>query len=86
MTATDTEALVLTALREVAPNVDLGDLRRTDDLREALYLDSLDFLQFVELLSTRTGQRIDEADYPHLATLASTVAFLDARRPESAER
>jgi acyl carrier protein len=72
----DTEELVRACLREVAPEADLNALRADADLRETLYLDSLDFLQLVELLSERSGQRIDEDDYPKIATLASTVAFL----------
>lgn len=70
------EQLVRTALHEVAPDADLGALRAGDDLRETLHLDSLDFLQLVELLSERTERRIEEDDYPRLATLASTLAFL----------
>lgn len=73
---TATEQLVRTALHEVAPDADLAALRPDDDLRETLHLDSLDFLQLVELLSERSGQRIEEDDYPRLATLASTVTFL----------
>jgi hypothetical protein len=30
-------------------------------------------------LSERTGQRIDEDDYPHLATLNTAIKFLAAR-------
>lgn len=75
---TTTEQLVRTALHEVAPDADLGTLHSGDDLRETLRLDSLDFLQYVELLSERTGHRIEEEDYPRLATLDSTVAFLGA--------
>jgi len=38
-----------------------------------------DFLNFVEMLSQRSGQRIDEDDYPKLATLASASAFVAGR-------
>jgi pyruvate dehydrogenase E2 component (dihydrolipoamide acetyltransferase) len=65
---------------QVAPEADLDSLRADADLRETLYLDSLDFLSLVELLSGRSGQRIDEDDYPKIATLASTVAFLSGER------
>lgn len=75
---TATEQLIRTTLHEVAPDADLDALRPGDDLRETLHLDSLDFLQLVELLSRRTGHRIEEEDYPQLATMASTLAFLDA--------
>ncbi|HEU4425140.1 MAG TPA: acyl carrier protein, partial [Pilimelia sp.] len=71
---------VRAALHEVAPDVDLATLRPEDDLRETLGLDSLDFLQIVELLSERSGQRIDEDDYPQLATVAGAVDFLSSPR------
>ena len=48
-------------------------------LRRDLELDSLDFLAFVEHLARIAGVRIDEADYPALATMATCVAFLTAR-------
>jgi acyl carrier protein len=76
MTPTDTERIVRSVLHEIAPDADLDALTRNADLRQTLQLDSLDFLQLVELLSERTGHRIDEEDYPRLATLADTVAFL----------
>jgi acyl carrier protein len=79
---TATEELARTALHEVAPDADLDTLRSDDDLRETLHLDSLDFLQLVELLSERSGQRIEEEDYPHLATFARTVTFLGTSRAE----
>ena len=72
------EARVLTdaCIHEVAPEADLSGLAADADLQESLHLDSLDFLQVVELLSARAGVRIDEDDYPRLATMASTVDFL----------
>lgn len=72
----DTERMVRVALHEVAPDADLDRLTPTASLRDALGLDSLDFLRVVELLTERSGRRIDEDDYPQLATLATTVAFL----------
>lgn len=72
----DTETVVRACIREVAPEADLDALPPEADLRESLSLDSLDFLTLVELLTERTGQRIDEDDYPRLASLASTVTFL----------
>jgi acyl carrier protein len=74
--ANDAEKLIRLSLREVAPEADFDAVPRGADLRDTLHLDSLDFLQLVELLSERSGRRIDEEDYPRLATVASTVAFL----------
>lgn len=67
------------ALAQIAPDADVKGLAPDADLRDALELDSLDFLSLVEKLSQRTGRRIDEDDYPHLATLASAVKFLAGR-------
>jgi acyl carrier protein len=66
-------------LGQVAPDADLTSLAPDADLRDTLELDSLDFLSFVEGLSKRVGQRIDEDDYPKLATLASASAFIVGR-------
>ena len=67
------------ALGQVAPDADLTTLAPDADLRDTLELDSLDFLSFVEGLSKRVGHRIDEDDYPKLATLASAATFLASR-------
>ena len=66
-------------LGQVAPDADLTSLAPDADLRDSLELDSLDFLSFIEGLSKRVGQRIDEDDYPKLATLASASAFIAGR-------
>jgi acyl carrier protein len=72
----DAESMLRTALREIAPDADLSSLAPNADLRQTLGLDSLDFLQLVEVLSERSGHRIDEEDYPRLATLTDSVAYL----------
>jgi acyl carrier protein len=64
------------SLGRVAPDADIESLAPDADLRDTLELDSLDFLRFVEQLSERTGRRIEEDDYPQLATLASAIKFL----------
>ena len=76
MKTIDAEQLVRSCVREVAPDADLAALDPKADLREALYLDSLDFLRLVELLSERSGRRIDEEDYPRIGSLSDAVAFL----------
>ena len=75
----DTEAreIVTAALLTIVPDAELETLDEDTDLREALELDSLDFLAFVEHLSGCCGQRIDEDDYPHLRTLSGCTKFLN---------
>lgn len=69
-------AHVQEALRSVVPDADPGALDPGEPLRDALEMDSLDFLSFVEDLSARAGIRIEEDDYPRLATFAGCVRFL----------
>ncbi len=69
------------ALKRAAPGSDIDTIDPDIDLRDALDLDSLDFLQFIEILSETSGRRIEEDDYPELATLDSSVRFLAARLP-----
>ncbi len=76
MNHTEAETLVRGCLRELAPESAYDDVPVDADYRDRLALDSLDFLQLVELLSGRTGVRIDESDYPRLSTIESTVDFL----------
>ena len=76
MTPKQARQLIKDILREVAPDCDPDTLPDDADLRDSLELDSLDFLNFVEELAQQSGRRIDEDDYPKLATLASGAAFL----------
>ena len=77
-TLTDARAreAVADALLRIVPDADLGEVGDDGVLRSELELDSLDFLSFVERLSSTTGMRIDEDDYPELRTMRSCIAFL----------
>ncbi|MBO1418964.1 acyl carrier protein [Streptomyces sp. FH025] len=75
------EALTLLrdTLTEIVPDADFAGIGPDMNVREALELDSLDFLTLVERLSERAGCRIDEDDYPRLATLSDGAALLTER-------
>ncbi|MBC6445869.1 acyl carrier protein [Actinokineospora xionganensis] len=79
--ATDSAAreAVSDALLAIVPDAPIAELADDTDLREALELDSLDFLAFVEQLNTRTGMRFEEDDYSGLRTIAGCLRML--RRP-----
>jgi len=79
MTPDQAETAITEALGQVTPGSDIDALPADADLRDTLELDSLDFLRFVEILSERTAERIDEDDYPQLATIASAIKFLTGR-------
>ncbi len=76
MTPEQARRAVEESLIQVAPDADTEAAGPDADLRDTFELDSLDFLRFVEDLSGRAGRRIEEDDYPQLATMASAVKFL----------
>jgi acyl carrier protein len=76
-----TEALdmVKESIARIIPDADFTALGSDEAFRDALEMDSLDFLSFVEALSERSGIRIDDEDTPQLTTLSSSADFLVAR-------
>jgi acyl carrier protein len=76
MTKTEAANLIREILSGIAPEIDPATVSEGEDLREALDLDSMDFMNFVVALHERTGIDIPEADYPHLRTLEGGAAYL----------
>jgi acyl carrier protein len=70
--------VVKESIAYVIPGADLAALGPDDTFRDALEMDSLDFLRFIETLSERTGIRIDDEDTPRLTTLSGSADFLVA--------
>ena len=62
-------------LAGIAPEADLSALGDDEDLREALDLDSMDFLNFMIGLGQHSGVKIREEDAAKLRTLAGLVAY-----------
>lgn len=76
MNATQIRSLAAEVLAGIAPEADLATVGDGEDLREALDLDSMDFLNFVTGLSQGCGRPIPQADVARLFTLAGVVAYL----------
>lgn len=76
MTRDELRATTLATLGDIAPEADLARLAPTAELREALDLDSMDFLRFVQRLAVATGVEVPESDYARLGTLAGCVDYL----------
>ena len=66
-------------LSNIAPEADLVSIDPAADLREALDIDSIDFLTLITALHQRLGVDIPEIDYPKLDTLDRAVAYLTAK-------
>lgn len=74
----DIERILADELIRVAPEIDLGAIDRSADLREELDIDSIDFLNLVAALSRRLNIPIPEADYHLMDSLAHIADYLDA--------
>ncbi len=79
MSAIDIRKVIEEELGNIAPEVDLGTVDPKADLREAIDIDSMDFLNLVTALHQRTGVDVPEIDYPKLVTLSGMIAYLEAR-------
>jgi acyl carrier protein len=75
----DIRTVVQEELGNIAPEMDIGAIDPSADLREALDIDSMDFLTFITAIHRRLGVNVPEIDYPKLTTLDGAVAYLEAR-------
>lgn len=76
MSDIDIKKVVQEELSNIAPEADLTTVDPKADLREALDVDSMDFLNFITAIHHRLGIDIPEIDYPKLGTLDGAVAYL----------
>ncbi len=78
MTRDEIREAVLEIIQDVAGLDDMPEVKGGEPLREQLDLDSMDFLDIVMELRKRHKIEVPEADYPKLATLDSTVAYIES--------
>ncbi|MBZ5674986.1 MAG: acyl carrier protein [Acidobacteriia bacterium] len=81
MTESEIQSAIFDGLRKIAPETDPQQLKPTENLREALDIDSFDFLNFLIGLHERLGVEIPEADYGRLTTLSALVQYLSKKLP-----
>ncbi|HYL13970.1 MAG TPA: phosphopantetheine-binding protein [Terriglobales bacterium] len=79
MTREQVKEVVLRVLGQIAPEVDLSQIKTNLRIRDQLDIDSMDLLNFVIGLHKEVGVDIPETDYPRLATLDGCVDYLLAR-------
>ena len=77
MTPAEIRVEVLDILEDIAPDEDLSNLVDSEPFREQLEMDSMDFLDIVMELRKRYRIQIPEDDYVSLASMQSTVAYLE---------
>lgn len=69
---------VRTAIGQVAPDVEAGDLVDGARLRQDLELDSLDFLRVLETINQNAGVDIPEKAYGEVSTVDGLVRYVAA--------
>jgi acyl carrier protein len=79
MTPAEIRDEILDILSEIAPDEDLSNLDDSKSFREQLELDSMDFLDIVMELRKRHRVQIPEDEYGNLASMASTVSYLEPK-------
>ena len=77
MTTTEIKEAVLAILSDISPDEDLSELNEEVAFRDQLELDSMDFLDIVMELRKRYRIQIPEEDYTALASMKSTVEYLE---------
>jgi acyl carrier protein len=77
MTPAEIRDEIIDILADIAPDEDLGELKDDVAFRDQLELDSMDFLDIVMELRKRYRVQIPESDYEQLASMSSTVGYLE---------
>jgi len=79
MTDIQIKETIFRILSGIAPEADFDKLAPDENIREALDIDSFDFLNFFIGINEELGVEIPESDYGQLATLSDIVRYLSAR-------
>ena len=79
MTREQIRSVLTEIVAQIIPDEDLTNLKGDIPIREQVELDSMDFLDIIMELRKRYGIEVPEDDYKQLATLDSSVAYLEPR-------
>jgi acyl carrier protein len=77
MTPAEIREEIIDILEGISPDEDLTNLKDEVAFRDQLELDSMDFLDIVMELRKRYRVQIPEENYAELASMSSTVKYLE---------
>jgi len=83
MSDIDIRKVLQEELNNIAPEVDIASVDPEADLREAIDIDSMDFLNFVTAVHHRLNIDIPELDYPKLITLNGAISYVETKLASS---
>jgi acyl carrier protein len=72
--------LVCKLILNIAPEADVQHLDPNEELREELDLDSMDFMNLLDLIVKETGVNVPESDYAKVNSLQSLSEYIDSRK------
>ena len=79
MSEAELKEIIFRELSNIAPEADPTTLRPDENIREALDIDSYDFLQFLIAIDEAIGVEIPEADYEDVFTMGGLLSYLSVR-------
>lgn len=79
MTPAEITSVLGELVHKIAPEADLNRVRPDENLREALDIDSFDFLNLLSAIHDKLGVDVPESDYGKVRTLGQLVGYLSPR-------
>jgi acyl carrier protein len=79
MTSAEITSVLKEVLHKIAPEADLNRVGPNENLREALDIDSFDFLNFLSAIHDKLGVDVPESHYGRVRTLSELVSYLSTR-------
>lgn len=79
MREAELKEIIFRELQNIAPEADPASLSPEENIREALDIDSYDFLQFLIAIDEAIGVEIPEADYEDVFTMGGLLNYLSVR-------
>ena len=76
MKASVIEKILHEELHRIAPDIEIGDIDKSADLREEMDIDSMDFLTLMTALGKRLKLEMPEADYSNMMTFDDMLGYL----------
>ena len=76
MNKEEVEKNIFQLLKKIAPETEPSELSPTENIREALGIDSYDFLQFIVALDEKLQVQIPEEDYGKITSLSTLTDYL----------
>jgi acyl carrier protein len=76
MTNQDLHQILIKQLGRIAPEIDIGTIDRSADLRDECDIDSMDFLKLITALGQDLSLPMPESDYDQMRSFDDLIEYL----------